>query len=61
MPPYLPGGDPPYPPDFLTIGAFTRASRLSPKVIQADFAERTGLAQFLISYLSGGEGAMPAA
>jgi PPM family protein phosphatase len=29
-------------------------------VIQADFAERTGLAQFLISYLSGGEDAMPA-
>ena len=123
------GGDPPYPPDFLTIGAFAQACRLSPKalrlydelgllrpahvdeasgyrfyspdqlerarlvawlrrldmplariaevcdlspadaaeavaafliVAEADFAERKGLAQFLISYLSGRESAMPA-
>jgi PPM family protein phosphatase len=28
------GGDPPYPPQFLTIGAFARASRLSPKALR---------------------------
>jgi protein phosphatase len=121
--------DPPYPPKFLTIGAFARVCRLSPKalrlydelgllkpahvdevsgyrfyspdqlerarlvawlrrlgmplariaevcdlpradaaeavaafliVAEADFAERKGLAQFLISYLSGRKSAMPA-
>jgi protein phosphatase len=28
------GGDPPYPPQFLTIGAFARAARLSPKALR---------------------------
>jgi len=28
------GGDPPYPPPFLTIGEFARASRLSPKALR---------------------------
>src|ERR1700756_5422226 len=28
------GGDPPYPPPFLTIGEFARAARLSPKALR---------------------------